>query len=136
MNMILKFNTKGNTDIIDITQKIQEEIENNKIESGSVLIFVKGSTAAITTIESDPNLYQDLREVLEELIPIKRNWKHHQTWNDDNGASHLRASLIGPSLMVPIENSQLILGTWQKIVLIDFDTRPRSREVILKIISS
>ncbi len=129
--MILTIATKGHTDIIDITDKISKVVEQEKIKEGVVNIFVKGSTAAVTTIETDENLYDDLRETLDKTIPIDKDWKHHKTWGDDNGGSHLRASIFGPSLTIPINNGQLVLGTWQKIVLIDFDTNSREREVIV-----
>lgn len=133
--MIFTVQTKGYTDIIDITDKVEEVVGKEKVKEGIVIVFVKGSTAAITTIEADKNLYEDLREVLEQIIPIKNDWKHHQTWNDDNGGSHLRASLFGPSLSLPIIEGRLALGRWQKIVLIDFDTSPRQREVIVSCLS-
>lgn len=133
--MRLTISTQGNTDIIDITEKVIETIEKGKVSEGIVNIFVKGSTAAITTIESDKNLYDDLREVLEKIIPQDKDWRHHKTWGDNNGAAHLRAALIGPSLSVPIVDGQLVLGTWQRIVLLDFDTVPRNREIIINILS-
>lgn len=133
--MILIISTKGNTDIIDITGQVEEQVRREKIVNGIVNIFVKGSTAAITTIEADNNLYDDLREVLEEIIPMEKDWKHHKTWSDDNGGAHLRAAFFGPSLTIPVINNRLSLGTWQKIVLVDFDTSPRQREVIVSYLS-
>src|SRR3972149_9134594 len=100
--MILTIHTKGNTDIIDITKEISGVVEKGKVKNGVANVFIKGSTAAITTIEADKNLYEDLKGVLEEIIPMKSNWKHHTTWGDDNGGAHLRATLIGPSISVPI----------------------------------
>jgi len=129
--MILTISTSGNTDIIDITDEIIRAIKKEKIINGMVNIFVKGSTAAITTTEADENLFNDLKDVLEEIIPMKRDWKHHKTWGDDNGGAHLRAAIIGPNITIPLVNSKLLLGTWQKIVLIDFDTSARQREVIV-----
>ena len=134
--MKLTIKTKGNTDIIDITQKIDNLLQNIEITEGLVNIFVKGSTAALTTIEADPNLYIDLKNVLDQIIPPNRVWKHHQTWGDDNGSSHLKASIIGPSLSVPLSNGQMQIGSWQRIVLIDFDTLPRQREIILSVFKS
>lgn len=128
---ILTFQTKGNTDIIDITGEVIECAKKSKVMDGIASLFVKGSTASLTTIEADENLYQDLKEVLDKLIPMNKDWKHHRTWGDLNGGSHLRASIIGPSLNIPIKNNRLVLGTWQKIVLIDFDTLPRTREVFV-----
>jgi secondary thiamine-phosphate synthase enzyme len=124
--------TKGETDIIDITDLVEKELEKKQIKKdGIVSLFVVGSTASLTTIESDENLYQDLSALFEEIAPYKAPYKHHQTWGDDNGGAHLRASLIGPSLVVPVKDGKLKLGTWQRIVLIDFDTRPRQREILV-----
>ena len=109
-------------------------MKREKFENGVVNLFIIGSTASVTTSEADENLYQDLKEVLEKIAPYKKDWRHHQTWGDDNGASHLRASLIGPSLTVPVVNGKLFLGSWQRIVLIDFDTKPRRREIVFTFI--
>ncbi|OGF99227.1 hypothetical protein A2Y99_04585 [Candidatus Gottesmanbacteria bacterium RBG_13_37_7] len=133
--MDLFYQTKGWTDIIDITNDINRLIENKKILKGLVNVFVKGSTAAITTIEADDNLFEDFKNILNNIIPMDRDWLHHQTWGDDNGGSHLRASLIGQDVNIPVRNGNLVLGTWQKIVLIDFDTSPRKREVIITLVS-
>jgi len=127
----IQIKTKGWNDVVDITDKIQAEVKKEKFENGMVSLFVIGSTAFLTTIEADENLYEDLKETLEKLTPYKKDWKHHQTWGDDNGAAHLRASLIGPSLIVPVVNGKLFFGTWQRIVLIDFDTKPRQREIVI-----
>ncbi len=123
--------TKGFTDIVDITGDVFRLAAKENYENGTLHLFVLGSTAALTTIEDDPNLYEDFKEVLEQIAPYKKDWRHHQTWGDDNGAAHIRASLIGPSLSIPVVNGKLYLGTWQKIVLIDFDTKPREREILL-----
>jgi secondary thiamine-phosphate synthase enzyme len=96
-------------------------------------LFVSGSTAAVTTIENEPGLVQDLKEFVERLIPSGKKYHHDDRWGDDNGFSHLRASLFGPSLQVPIDNGRLLLGTWQQIVLVDFDNRPRTREIVVQI---
>jgi secondary thiamine-phosphate synthase enzyme len=126
--------TSGFCDIIDITAKVREPIEKEKVERGLATLFVSGSTAALTTIEYEPGLVQDLKEFVETLIPSNRRYHHDDRWGDDNGFSHLRASLFGPSLTVPIENGSLLLGTWQQIVLLDFDNRPRTREIIVQLI--
>lgn len=131
---ILEINTRGFTDIIDITDKVQEIIHNEKIKTGVCHLFVIGSTAALTTCEADENLYEDIREVLENIAPYKKNWRHHQTWHDDNGAAHIRATILGPSLTVPVANGKLTLGIWQKIILIDFDTGPRTRKIIVNLV--
>lgn len=131
----LEISTKGYTDIIEITDKVQEIIDKEKMKDGVCHLFVIGSTAALSTCEDDGNLYEDIKEVLEEMTPYGRDWKHHRTWHDDNGAAHVRATMFGPSLTVPVENGRLLLGTWQKIVLIDFDTGPRTRKITVTPIS-
>ncbi len=125
--------TQGHCDIIDITAKVQEQVQKEKIKRGLATLFVPGSTAALTTIEVEPGLVQDLKELLEKLIPSNKKYHHDDRWGDDNGFSHLRASLFGPSLQVPIDSGRLLLGTWQQIILVDFDNRPRTREVMVQI---
>lgn len=125
--------TKGTCDIINITQKVQEQLEGERFYQGQASLFVSGSTVALTTIEYEPGLVQDLTELMENIIPSDRKYHHDECWGDNNGFSHLRASLLGPSLQVPIDNGHLLLGTWQQIVLIDFDNRPRTREVFIQI---
>jgi len=127
--------TNGNDDIVDITHYAIEALNDSKVKDGILLIFVVGSTASITTIEYESGLVHDLKKILNELIPCNPSYKHHLAWNDDNGHSHLRASLIGPSIAIPFKNGKLDTGTWQQIVLIDFDTRPRSRTIIFQIVS-
>lgn len=134
--MIFNLQTEGNTDIVDITGKIREIIRKEGINNGIVNIFVRGSTASVTTIEADKNLYNDLREILNKIIPMQKEWKHHQTWGGKNGGSHLRASIFGPSINIPVEGGELMTGTWQQIVLIDFDTSPRTREIIVTFLKS
>ncbi len=126
--------TQGRCDIIDITGKVQELIAAEKIRNGLVTLFVSGSTAALTTIEFEPGLIQDLKEFFEKLIPSDKKYHHDDRWGDDNGFSHLRASLVGPSLQVPIEAGKILLGTWQQIILLDFDNRPRTREVTVHLL--
>jgi secondary thiamine-phosphate synthase enzyme len=126
--------TAGFCDIIDITAKIKEFIEQTKFRHGLVSVFVAGSTAGITTIEYEPGLVQDLKELVEKLIPSDRRYHHDDRWGDDNGFSHLRASLFGPSVSIPIENGRPLLGTWQQVILLDFDNRPRTREIIVQLI--
>ena len=125
--------TQGYCDIIDITAKVQEQLEREKIRRGLATLFVSGSTASLTTIEYEPGILKDLKELLEKLTPSDRKYHHDDRWGDDNGFSHLRASLLGPSLQVPIEEGRLLLGTWQQIVLLDFDNRPRTREIVVQI---
>lgn len=125
--------TAGFSDIIDVTPKLRAELEKASISKGLLTAFVTGSTAALTTIEHEPGLVQDLKEFVERWIPSNRRYHHDDRWGDDNGFSHLRASLFGPSLTVPIENGQLCLGTWQQVILLDFDNRPRSREIVVQL---
>jgi len=126
--------TQGNCDIIDLTRKVEEQIRKEKIQKGLVTLFVSGSTAALTTVEYEPGLIQDLKELLERLIPSHKKYHHDDRWGDDNGFSHLRASVFGPSLQIPVESGHLVLGTWQQIVLLDFDNRPRTREIIVQVV--
>ena len=127
-------NTRGFCDIIDITAKVRGVIEKEKIQRGQATLFVSGSTAALTTIENESGLVQDLKEFVEKLIPSDKRYHHDDRWGDDNGFSHLRAALFGPSLAVPIENGRPLLGTWQQVVLLDFDNRPRTREITVQLI--
>jgi secondary thiamine-phosphate synthase enzyme len=123
--------TAGFCDIINITSGVHEQIEKQRMQSGLLTLFISGSTAALTTIEYEPGLVQDLKELLERLIPSDRRYRHDDRWGDNNGFSHLRASLFGPSLAIPVERGHPLLGTWQQIVLLDFDNRPRTREIIV-----
>ena len=127
--------TKGNCQILDITPKVQAALKKSGVANGTVTLFNVGSTASITTIEYEPGLVNyDINEALEKLAPESGHYEHEKTWHDDNGHAHVRASLLGPSLVVPIVNGQLTLGTWQQIVLIDFDTRSRTRTIICQMI--
>jgi len=128
----LRLNTKGNPDLLDITSQIEEALDETGLREGNLTVFVIGSTAAITTFEFEPGLNADIREMFEKLIPSKSNYRHDQTWGDANGFSHLRASLQGPSLVIPFKEARLFLGTWQQVVLAEFDNRPRERSVILQ----
>jgi secondary thiamine-phosphate synthase enzyme len=133
INEKISLNTKGNPDLIDITGQVVRLLEAAKLQRGSVTVFVVGSTAAITTFEYEPGLVRDVRDLFERLIPAKAHYQHDETWGDANGFSHLRAALQGPSLVVPFENGKLCLGTWQQVVLAEFDHRPRKREIIVQI---
>jgi len=130
----LKLSTKGYCDLIKITSKIKKVISNSGIKEGLVLVFVTGSTAGITTIEFEPNLVKDFKEFIEKLIPADKDYHHNKTWGDGNGFSHIRASLIGPSLAVSLNQGSLELGQWQEVVLCDFDNRSREREIVIKVI--
>jgi secondary thiamine-phosphate synthase enzyme len=126
----------GNCDIIDITCQIERIVAPKYPEDALASLFVVGSTAALSTVEYEPGLVKsDLKAAFQKLAPENDYYEHEKTWHDDNGHSHVRATLLGPSLTVPIEQGKLILGTWQQIILVDFDTRPRSRTVICQIIS-
>lgn len=131
----LSFNiqTKGFNQIIDITEKVQSLIDSSKVNEGNALVFVPGATAGITTIEFEPGLIKDYPELMEKLIPSSKSYHHDNTWHDGNGYSHLRASLQGASFTVPFKDKKLLLGTWQQIVLIDFDNRSRNRKIIIQI---
>jgi len=126
--------TKGHNDVIDITDNVVEIVSQSKIKDGLALIFVVGSTAGLTTIEYEPNLVKDLKDFFEKILPENAHYAHDSTWGDANGYAHIRASLLKPNLSVPIENGQLVLGTWQQIVLVDFDNRPRERKIVVKIV--
>jgi secondary thiamine-phosphate synthase enzyme len=125
--------SRGNTDILDITEKIQEILSREKFLEGSALIFIGGSTAGITTMEYEPGLLTDYPEFFERMIPSSKNYNHDKTWHDGNGHSHIRASLQGASLTVPFKDGKLLLGNWQQIIIVDFDNRPRSRKVIVQL---
>jgi secondary thiamine-phosphate synthase enzyme len=125
--------TKGNADIIDITLDAQSLLLKSKLVNGTITFFVQGSTAGLTTVEYEPGLLKDLPAFFEKIVPSKTRYFHDDTWGDGNGHSHLRASLLGPSLSVPFVNGNMTLGTWQQIILIDFDNRSRSREIIMQI---
>lgn len=126
--------TKGQDDMIDMTENVSEVISASQIKQGIVTMFVVGSTAAITTIEYEPGLRKDFPKMLERIAPSDIEYDHQKMWHDNNGHSHIRASLIGPSLTVPFDNGNLMLGTWQQLVVVEMDTRGRDREIILQII--
>lgn len=129
-----KIKTRGNTDILDITSEVQKIIKETKLSQGQATVFVPGSTAGITTIEYEPGLLKDLPRAFERIAPQDIEYAHHLTWGDHNGHSHVRASLLGASKSFPFSEGELILGTWQQIVLVDFDEHPRNREVVVQII--
>jgi secondary thiamine-phosphate synthase enzyme len=130
----IEINSKGENDMLDITAQTLKAIVESKLENGIVTIFVSGSTAAVTTMEYEPGLRTDFPMMLNRIIPKDIKYKHDETWHDGNGHSHVRASLIGPSLTVPFKDRNLILGTWQQIVFCELDTRSRERRIILQII--
>ncbi len=130
---MIQIRTKGYSDIVNLTPSIQQVLDDNPCSEGLVQIFAVGSTASITTMEFEPALVQDLKDILEALIPSDAISRHSQTWGDDNGFSHLRATLMGPALTVPIIDGKMALGTWQQVVLIDHDNRERERVIIVQI---
>jgi len=125
--------SKGEGDVVDITGRVQRCVDETGLGRGIVAIFVSGSTGAVTTMEYEPGLVRDLPEMLERVAPRDRAYAHQETWNDDNGHSHVKASLIGPSLVVPFVDGKLTLGTWQQIVFLELDIRPRSRRIVLQV---
>jgi len=134
--MRFTISTKGFADIIDITSQVSEVVKKSKISDGICLISSPGSTCGITTIEYESELLKDFKEFLEKIIPSNKEYHHDKVWGEKNGFSHIRSALIKPFLTVPIENGKLVLGTWQQIVLVDFDNRPREREIIVKVVRS
>jgi secondary thiamine-phosphate synthase enzyme len=126
--------TKGNRDMIDLTSELGKMIKEWGVADGIMTVFSAGSTAGVTTIEFEPGLKKDMSLFLESILPYGRKYHHHDTWHDDNGSSHLQASLIGPSVTVPVVDGELTLGTWQQVVLVDCDTRPRRRKIIVQML--
>ncbi len=124
--------TQGRDEVRDITPEVARAVRSSAISSGTVTVFVPGSTAGVTTIEYEPNVVADLAEAIRRLVPENAPYRHNAI--DDNGHSHVRAALVGPSLTIPFVNKELLLGTWQQIVLIDFDTHPRQRRLIFQIV--
>ena len=128
-----RVSTRGQGDINDLTEAVAAAVRQAGARDGLATVFVVGSTAGITTMEFEPGAVADLAELFEELAPRDGDYRHHLTWGDDNGSSHARASLVGPSLSVPFEDGRLLLGTWQQIVLLEFDTRGRTREIVIQV---
>lgn len=125
--------TTGNTDIIDITALVSKEVKKSSTKNGAVNLFIPGSTASLTTIEFESGVINDLKKAIDKIAPENIYYEHNERWGDGNGYSHVRSALIGPSLHIPIIDGRLTLGTWQQIVLLDFDNRPRRRQIILQI---
>ncbi len=136
MTKALSIETKGEVDILDITSEVSRIVKDSGANDGIVNVHIAGSTAAITTIEYEPGLKKDFPDFLERIAPKDIYYAHHETWGDYNGHSHVRASLLGPSLTVPFQGKKLILGTWQQIVLVELDTRPRSRRIYVTVLGS
>jgi secondary thiamine-phosphate synthase enzyme len=134
LSKVLQIKSKGEDDIIDLTKQTAKVVLDSKLADGIVTVFVVGSTAAITTIEFERGLAKDFPQMLSRVAPKEIYYEHEKIWQDGNGHSHVRAALIGPSLTVPFKDGSLILGTWQQIVLVEMDTRPRERKVVFQII--
>ncbi|MSO45606.1 MAG: YjbQ family protein [Acidobacteria bacterium] len=130
----LEIPTKGQGDARDITDKVAASVTESKLRSGVATVFVVGSTAGVTAIEFEPGAVADLNGVFEALAPRDGEYRHHLRWGDDNGSSHARAAMLGPSLTVPFVDGALTLGTWQQIILLEFDTQPRTREVVIQML--
>lgn len=130
----LRLSTRGDCDVQDITEEVAHLVRDSGLKAGVVTLFCPGSTAGLTTIEYEEGVITDLEQVLDEMAPPGRAYRHHLRWGDDKGHAHIRAALIGPSLTVPFVDSRLTLGTWQQIVFCDFDTRPRSRRLVAQMI--
>jgi secondary thiamine-phosphate synthase enzyme len=122
----IRLNTRGQSDIHDLTSRLEDVVKASGIRAGSLTVFTPSSTSAITTIEFESG-------ALEEIAPVKRDYRHNLAWGDGNGYAHLRAALLGPSLTVPILDGHLALGTWQQIIFIDFDIRPRQRQIVVQV---
>jgi len=129
----LHLQTRGHCDIQDITSQVAEAVQGSGLRAGIVTIFCPGSTGGLTTIEYESGVLEDLEQVFDEVVPPGRAYRHHMRWGDDNGHSHVRAAIIGPSLTVPFVEGHLTLGTWQQIVFFDFDTRSRSRRLVVQV---
>ncbi len=129
----IEFSSRGDADVIRITEAVRENVRQSGLLDGTVTIFAPGATGAITTIEYEPGVVQDLQDVLEAIVPTGRAWQHNINNGDGNGHSHVRAGLLGPSLTVPVVGGRLTLGTWQEIVFCDFDARPRERSIVTQV---
>jgi secondary thiamine-phosphate synthase enzyme len=129
-----QISTNGQGDVRDVTRQVADAVSRSGMRSGIVTVFAVGSTAGMTTIEFEAGAIEDLNAVFEQLAPREGEYRHHLRWGDDNGSSHVRAAIVGPSLTVPFVDGAMVLGTWQQIVLLEFDTRARSREVVVQIV--
>jgi secondary thiamine-phosphate synthase enzyme len=130
----LRFSTEGDGDVIDLTEGVQSVLETAGVDSGLVSVFVPGSTAAVTAMEYEPGGVQDLRAALDRLVPAEGDYAHNRLNHDTNSHAHIRAAIVGPSETVPVRDGRLELGTWQQLVLVDFDDRPRQRTVVVQVI--
>jgi len=129
----ISLNTQGNADIHDITDQVARQVTQSSLKDGTVTIFCPSSTSALTTIEYESGALSDLRRLFDEIIPQGQEYAHNARWHDGNGHSHVRAALLGPSLTIPFEDRQLTLGTWQQVIYVEFDNRPRRRELVVQV---
>lgn len=130
----ISVSTRGKRDVTDLTHRLREIVREMGVADGIAVVFAPGSTAGVTTVEFEPGLRKDIDQFLDRIIPYGVQYHHHETWHDDNGSSHLQAALIGPSVAVPVVQGEPVLGTWQQVVLIDCDTRPRDREIVVQVV--
>jgi secondary thiamine-phosphate synthase enzyme len=128
----LNLHSEADCDVQDVTPQVEQAVRDAGLQAGTVTLFCPGSTGGLTTIEYESGVITDLQQVIEEIAPRDRDYRHHLRWGDDNGSAHIRAALLGPSLTVPFVEGRLTLGTWQQIVFINFDTQPRSRKLVLQ----
>ncbi|MBW1787665.1 MAG: YjbQ family protein [Deltaproteobacteria bacterium] len=133
INREMTVRTSAETDILDLTGDVTQIVERSSILNGAVTLYIPGSTAALTTIEFESGVVEDLKRAIERIAPQDLHYEHNERWGDGNGYSHVRAALLGPSLHVPVINGRMTLGTWQQIVLLDFDNRPRTRKIIVQV---
>lgn len=130
----ISIKTTAKTDILDLTPKVREVMKRSHVQNGTVTLFIPGSTAALTTIEYERGVINDLKEAINRMAPEDLYYEHNERWGDGNGYSHVRSALVGPSLHIPMIDGKLTLGTWQQIVLLDFDNRPRKRKIIIQML--
>lgn len=130
----INISTNGEVDIIDITENIQKIVNKSKIKDGILCVYVPGSTGTITTIEYEPGLQKDFPRMLQKIAPKGQHYDHHETWHDDNGHSHVRASLMGPGITIPVIKGKIVHGTWQQIVFVELDTKSRDRNIIVQLV--
>ena len=134
LNDSILIQTTEDTDIMDITYQVSEKVLHASIKDGVVILFIPGSTASLSTIEFEKGAINDLKKAVERIAPVGIDYEHNERWGDGNGYSHVRAAILGPSLSLPLQNGKMILGTWQQIVLLDFDNKPRNRKVLIQIV--
>src|SRR5687768_4051131 len=130
----ISMNTKGNADILDITDQLTRAVSKSRLTTGIATIFCPSSTSALTTIEYESGAISDLKRLFDDIIPVNREYAHNERWHDGNGHSHVRAALLGPSLVIPFVDGKLTLGIWQQVIYVDFDNRPRQRELVVQLI--